>query len=751
MKRRTVISIALITLICFIANAQARYPWKEMAALNFYNFKPPTWWNYYHAYPEKKREVYSYIRAARELGFNMVRIPLDFIPRNFVDPHDNDQHPPYYDHGWADSTDVGSGHVFIHPESRAYINDIDSMIQFCTRNKMRIHLLLGHGLGTKNSPAEGEEDNYYYRAEPKPLTQARRYDAMNKWFKDAAAWFDFVLGNIDLGNVEVLEIENEADPTSALAADSYPTLFYSDVYMVEMCNYVHHKWPNLKLAISLHQSGGANAWMYLKKMLHNAGHYKRPPEINYTEYPLDEVYFDWMSYHNYNTGTWKYEFQQILNLDDLQPSQHHYQWFFGEFGYDISDVQSYESDQAKFFENHLVFADELYDQLNPTPHHLAGLGIWSVFDYVYPGEPGRFGLLQNEAQQIRKRKAADVVENFLQGPIDNPTFDIGTADDTICSQGWTYWHESTNVMHRNDYTVITDDPARGTILQLNSPSGAKEIGFANDKGRIMRVRPNTNIRVDVDVNIAGRLTGQVFSILKWYDSGMHPVSTASYDYSNHAKDPSPWLTMSQTFAVPPGVCYAVLMLMGWNLAGTTVQFDNVRVIPEWRPLITFTFDDDPQHYFKDDVLPARGANGWTGLQNISFLRRDRVGVLTGTGAIATMHQSNSRQITAIGVRRNYTYAATAIAASERGKSGSLKLFSLVSDQVNDTPTWAAGKAGTECYIADTSLSLISTQSINVGNSDWAMIQPTNWGNWTKLKEITLFENVVNGGRAENNH
>ena len=729
-------TLVLIVGLLLPCHSQVKYEWKEMASLDYYDAKFPTFWNYFGGEPDRRNEVKEYIRIARELGFNMVRIPLHFIPRDFTQPWD--PHPPAYDHGWVDPSAVGTGKVFRTAESQTYLKHINEMIAFCAQNKMRVHLVLfSHGLETKNSPArrdaKGNIDNFYVKGKSPTLKE------INDWFIDATHWIDCILKNIDVSQVEVCEVMSEAIPTNTIAEASYPREFLPDIFLLEMTNYLHHRWPKLKLMLSLHQKDQIQSHQNLRRMLLKAhgGGYTRPAEITYDSHPYDAVYFDWMSFHNYNTCTYRKAFQDVLDelmVEDLQPQP--YDWFLGEFGFALGLNNSSETDQAKFFESNLQIIDQFYDDLKGTRHKLKGLGIWSVFDYEYLGEPGHFGLIKCNAPPYEKRQSAYVVENFFEGLIDNANFEIGRDSRTSICQGWAPWSDASGPIRAKDYSMDSPGGVHGKVLRLNGSPG-RRIGFSSTPGRKVRVKPGTFIQVQTDVTLnknPGK-NARIFLHIPWLDKDERLMDAVPYDSANQVpKSSLGWRSICQTFVVPNNACYAALYLMGWYMdAGTRILFDNVRFTPEWKPLIIFTFGDDLQRFTSDS--PSADATGWTAGSKVE--RNNGIVTLPPGGVLTSTIDINAAQVTAIRVRHNHEYSVTAIAKSS---AGGLKLYSLISD-ANDYPRrdTLVTDSFTDLPLSVDTMSIVSTNSINSHMYDWVQVQLENRGGMAQFREITVFE------------
>lgn len=653
-------------LVFFIYTTGSLFPqldldWKEMAALDYYEYKGPVFWNYYSTL---NTEYKKNILRAKKLGCNMVRIPLNFIP------DDHDPNAPKYSHGWVSPSELGTGKVFKNTE---YLADINDLIKFCRENDMKVNLILfNHGLASKNCSGfhndEGTKYQNYYT--PKG-TNPNWVDLqeMNLWFIDAAAWISRILNSINLNDIEVLEIRNEAYPNYS-SDKPYPEYFY-DIFLLEMSAYIRNHYPQKELMISLTQIDYLKYYTNLQRMLKNSerGIFKRPPEITYSKHELNKAfYYEYISFHNYNTYSYRKSFQDVLDLGRLQNKN--YSWHFGEIGFDLS--KSSETDQAKNYLSNFQIIAELSDKLKNSGTPVKGAGIWSVFDYAYKEEPGAsFGITDfTNVTEPRKRKAAIIVENYFEGLIDNPGFEINNKqfgnepnfNDSEFTNGWTIWHDGEGNFHPHFSIVRASGNSRARI----KGSANNKLGISSSPGRRLFVKAGTKIRISVDVFIQDSPgSGRVFLQMNWYKQDGSSVGNSGQNESKLSGG-----KVNLELIVPSDAYSAELLLMAWNISDQAViEFDNIKYTPEEIPLIELVGEDS---------TPARG---WKG-NDVSKVQVSAKKFQLKSGAeISSTNAINVNQTTAIRVRPGRDYSISSVINSSDAEIE----LSFVDTDPNDYP------------------------------------------------------------------
>ncbi len=743
------IFVVIITIIfqSSTLRSQAPYDWKEMANVGVYNFKSETFWNNYQ---NQQDTIKANIIRGRKLGFNMVRIPLNYVEPN-IRPAD-DLNPPFYKHGWPDSTYIGTGRVFQgNWSSSQYLTDIDDLINFCNTNGIKVHLLLF---------------NYHGRNWPEVTTSYYTNDDNGhvKWFIDGCAWIDTILTRTE-NKVEVCELWNEVTPSNELLSGSlrYPT-YVLNRFLLEMSNYLHYRHPSVKQMISITPALAYDtSWLCLKNMLTRveAHQYTRLPTISpyidslYSHGNLTlpqyyamknnayetNCYFDYLSIHDYNwSGGFKYVLDKVLAQGPFQ-NIHSYKWFIGEMGFDLDIDSMYETDQAKFYQNAFQIMSEEF----PNPgSNFKGAGIWVPFDYsnvaMDNGTPLHMGIISPDNQLlVKKRKAAYVVENALEGYVDNPGFEIGPGtdslfDDSPWCNGWTaYYPTCCQQYHNEDYTYTTAT-GHGGVLQLN-PASTRQIGWSSLPGGMIRVKPTTNITVGAQVSVSGTpCSANIFVSLAWFDTNRTWISSTPVPSAKFFNSSS-WTAISFTYTVPQSAYFAAPYLMKYN-SSSTVQFDNVTYTPDWAPIISFTFDDDIGYFPSSDNKPS--ALGWDAATATTTRQNGELDFSPGAIVKSTHYVGN--YATAIRTKSGKEYSAVADISSQQATVWEITMAA------NDK-----GYPTTEVTIVPTTVTtgqqwaIWSFPTIPYDGNPWFKLQigDAGFGN-TKVKEIAVFEHTYTG-------
>ncbi len=660
--KKSVLILGLIFCLTKILIGQIQLDWKEMASCDVYDYKGQTFWNNYATI---HNTVKQNIMRAKKLGFNMVRIPLNFIPWD-LDPSNP------YDHGWPryDSdplkNEIGTGNVFNH--GTTYIDDINDLITFCNNIGMKINLLLfNHGFASDNCVGKhnssGIYNNYYVNSKPNNTE-------MNKWFLDASNWIKFILERIDLTNVVVFELRNEAYPTDELKTSSYPEYFFN-VFLLEMTEYIRTTSPcsSRNLMLSVVQEDNEIYFSNLKEMIAKAdGTYSKPLAFTYRSTTgYTKVYYDYFSFHNYNTYSYRTAFQKVLALGQIQTQS--YEWHMGEIGFDLHTDNSFENDQAKHFLSDFQILSDFVD----SGVKIKGVGVWSTFDFTLPPtdlhEPCiHYGIISPDNSTPQKRKAAYVVENFLEGFVDNPNFDIemgpfpidiNFGDSPYCN-GWTAWWDGIPNGDFSSYFSIITESGNNKARILGKSD--KKFGWAATPGRKIRVYEGTNIKLSVYAEKTGSLgTGKVFPLLAWLDNNGNYISSSSEVNKMFATAQT--IQIDET--VPNDAYYAVPYLMAYNIPnGTYIKFDNVKYQPEARPLIELNFENDYNYYNGCSTTDSYITLGWDivadnysafTLQTTPYSRVQ----LANNGKIRATHPINDSQTTSLRMRSNRQYSIMA--------------------------------------------------------------------------------------------
>jgi hypothetical protein len=353
----------------------------------------------------------------------------------------------------------------------------------------------------------------------------------------------------------------------------------NNMFYMEMANYLHLRWGSgFKLMLSI--SGiSDDFWQNLWYMLNY--NFTRPSFMSalnsYCGSTYSGKYFDILSIHDYHTYSSNIYFNMILSLEPYQ--SHSYHWCIGECGFAISShsPDQYETDQAKYFQYFFQVVQDLDSRLSKTLHQLLGLGIWSVVDYAM-GFDDHYGIISSEtANNVRKRKAAFVIENNLAGFVANADFEIGPGNDvnfndTPWCNGWTaYYPTCCQQYHKEDYSYTTSS-GHGHVLQLN-PAPTRQVGWSSIPGGMIRVKPNTHVTVSVEIKVSDHLntteplpayfTDSAFVSLSWMDVNGQLISFTpvpnAFNFS-----PNGWTTLSATYTTPSNAYYAVPCLMAYS-------------------------------------------------------------------------------------------------------------------------------------------------------------------------------------------
>ncbi len=729
---RLLINTFIILVFINTSWCQVEYDWKEMASLDVYNYKGPEFWNEYVSIED---EVKSNILRAKKLGFNMVRIPLNFIDSN---------------HGWPDP--VNTGIVFTTVESKQYLTNLKEIIKFCNKQGMKTHLILFNNGYRNNAGLHNGNiyhNNYSELDEDKTILS---YFERNAWFYDATAWIDHILTDLTtsalLDGIEVFELRNEAYPTSEIAKYSYPQYFH-DVFLLEMTDYMRKHWPSIKIMISITQEDNVNRFSNLKAMLTRSANerYYRPSYMNYDESAntfIEPIYFDYFSFHNYNTYSFRKSFQDVLDIVGTLQTQP-YDWFIGEIGFDLGTSGSYESDQAKYFQNDLQVINEFYNTMNSSNHNLKGVGIWSVFDYIYDNEPGvHYGIISSEFSQPKKRKAAYLIENYFEGLVDNPNFEVGPGDepafdDSPWCNGWTAWWEGIPNGYYNNYFEYSNKTIYGNHCVKIAGGSNKKLGWSSLNGGWIRVLPGTNIKVKAKVlldDIPGS-SSSIFIQLSYIDELGNWLGSSStvnqVDKNNYS-----WQTISlEEKNIPNNAAFAAPYLMSWN-SNSDVYFDDIEFYPEARPLITFTFDSDITYFPPGSGGTLNPLMGWSAYVNDAQVTNNifKLDVYTN---VRTTHYINNNQIVSIRAQKNREYAVSAYVKSPNAK---LKL-NTHKTYVNDYPDGLSQEIS--CDITGNIWNSENLYWLNSNSDNWINIQygESISSSGTEARSFTVFEKDVN--------
>lgn len=735
------------------SQGQAKYEWKEMATVGVYDYKTPTFWNHYR---QDRPKIEKNIIRARKLGFNMVRFFLNYVPvdyRGIDDPN-----PPPYDHGW--SSPVGTGKAFQTVASRKYLEDISTLVNFCKRNSLKVHILLFNWGGRNEASLHGKTSPWPYHNNYAELGGSQTVldqGEKNLWFVDATAWLDHILTHLDLEKVEVFELFNEVAPTGEIqdSPNSYPN-YFPNIALLELTNYVNHRWPRVasKLMISVGQGNYLDNYKNLQALLKER-RYVRPAWMTYADSfvdrglmssttlragnLIDKFYFRYFSIHNYNTYSFGRMIHDIIGLGEMQPGGHPYDWFIGEAGYDLKTNGSYEADQAKFYLSALKMIDETYEELHLQPGpKLKGVGIWSVFDIRTALEPGsHVGILSPDSTTVRKRKAAYVVENVFEGLVNNPNFDLGRGDDRefddspYCN-GWAAWYDGRDPP-RGNANLFKYNPSGFVSLMGSSLTANTRLGWRAIPAQKIRVLPGTRLKLSCSIRLDGKggSTSKAFVTLGWLDQKGNLMRYAEGKNPANPAVTKRWQSVSIDDTVPEGAAYAVPYLMGWNLR-TIVDFDSVQYTPEARPLITFTFDGDIAYYPADE---KKDPLGWwiekgTVSRNGSILALSDSTTINSTGYIDAVY------VTGIWILPNAQYS---VVAEMRSSSANLNAFTLRMGEA-DYPLFHVGAESRTEAVQGNLWSSIKTNWINGSTtSRWLNIRLRGGGGMTEVKSITVFE------------
>ena len=760
MKKGMLACLPVVLLLVTIGSKthpQSKFDWREMASVGTYNLKTRTFWNNYQS---QKDTIKKNILRAQRLGCNMVRIPLNYVPPNDVSA--DDPTPPAYHHGWPDSNYVGTGKVFQKVGSQdwssgQYLADIDDLINFCRANNLMVNLILFNYSGNCRrdnwaGDYDGSKWTSYYSTRGGALPDENRV----KWFVDACSWADTILSRT-LSRLEVCELSNEAYPEDEFLSDTltYPPTFFMDQFLLEMTNYLHYRWPSIKLMQSLVMDR-LSRWDNLKHMLAkvDSGRINRPAGISpyidslyahgkltfslYTSLKADthlsRCYYDYLSIHNYSTYSFKVVIDHILGLGTYQSGKHPYQWVLGEVGFDIGTSHSYETDQSKFYQMVFEAASEMAQRTS-----LKGIGLWSTFDYngAYEGAATavHYGIISQDNQiPVRKRKAATVVRNEFMGYVANSDFKIGPGsqgietlfNDSPWCNGWSPWYGTSYDEHNYGY-----EPG---YLKLNADP-TQRLGWSSLPGGMIRVKPGSSITLAADVTTDSPQApgARIFLYLSWFDPAGQLISNPNppSDTSNQVTSAG-YQHITRKFEVPLNAYYTAVYLMDWY--GTTEsKFGNVSFVPDWRPFISFTFDDDISYFPPSDQ--TSGPLGWT----VTYGKATRDTCLELTTPYTIVNSTDTlpvSQITSIRAQPGMEYSAVAFMHSP---SATFKLLTLHGD-ANDYPTTVGSVAVTN--VGGSTWGIYLTPSIQ-SDGPWLQLQFEDGGSGkTRVKEVTVFKHTL---------
>ncbi|MGA7160067.1 MAG: hypothetical protein WBZ48_03635, partial [Bacteroidota bacterium] len=457
--------------------------------------------------------------------------------------------------------------------------------------------------------------------------------------------------------------------------------------------------------------------------------------------------------HDYHTYSSNIYFNMILSLEPYQP--HPYQWCIGECGFGISShsPDQYETDQAKYFQYFFQAAQDLDARLCQTPHHLLGVGIWSVEDYDM-GFDDHEGVMSSEKpNDVRKRKAAFVIENNLAGYVANADFEIGPGNDvgfgdTPWCNGWTaYYPACCQEYHKEDYSY-TISPGHGHVLQLN-PAPTRQVGWSNLPGGMIRVKPNTRVTVSVEIKVSKNLNATeqlppyfsdtVFAGLTWRDMDGRLIRLTPLPAAQEFP-PNSWTTVSVRYTAPSNAYYAVPYLMAYS-SDYTVQFDSLKYLPEWRPLISFTFDDEITYF---NPKPQNTVGGWW-TSNGASSNKNGVLSLTQYGIVKTTHYLANGAVTGLRMREGNEYSVVACISSMLAH---FKCMSL-QDASSEYPSLNTGVIATDT-VSSPNWNIYSTTPIQYGRGySWLQVQFEDGGFAdTKVREVEVFEHTISSSQTQ---
>lgn len=753
----------IIFIIFFILTLTNLYPqidleWKEMAACDDYLYKGERFWDNYSS---TKGTVKANILRAKKLGFNMVRVPISFMPKTGT-----------YDHGWPSPVTTDPNHP--QPVSSGmtnYLRDIKELIGFCKDNDMKVNLVLfWHGFFDQNSIAFQPDsfkwiNNYVNIINGIPPSHAQ----VNLWLIDATTWISHIIDSLPITeypNIVVFELMNEAFPhDEVFTSPTYP-INPMDIFLLEMPSFLRQKYPTRELMISLHENTSMRLVRNMRAMLQNAydGVYTRPSDYTYaTISNFSNTYYNYFSFHNYNTYSYFTAFQDVLNLGPMQPART-YSWHLGEMGFDIGTTDSYEDDQAKHFLSQFQMINEIRLK-NPTVS-IKGLGIWSTFDYTYPAvdveKHSHLGLINpDNSAPVSKRKAAYVVENFLEGLVDNPKFDIGPGsdglfDDSPLCNGWTPWWDGIPTGQYSDMFTYNPTNKNVTIWGLRN----KQLGWAGTPGGKIRVLPGSKIKLSVDVLLGSGLqtdtTSRIFPYLVWVkEDGTFLSNTSTSNRAN--RKVTTFQTIYIDVTVPENAYYAIPYLMAWYVkTDVPVTFDNVKYRPEAFPLIELNFTED-RNYYDDtigveiDALQKR--LGWTvsyqdrfSIQTINMGNPPvptKVAKLSEYGEINSTHYSTTpHQITSIRLSPEATKKYYRIEAYAKSINSQIHMGFHTSGEADLPILWPSSSSSLS-FTENVEKRLYSPFWVSAGDSEWLNLRILGLQGDSYFKYIVIYEKNPN--------
>jgi hypothetical protein len=681
MKVYFILTRILFILFLFFSEAligQVQYDWKMNAMITgTYDWgNPPNGSSnnsdFWCRYSTDKDIVKKNILRSKKLGFNIIRISLIY--------KDKESSLNQYDHCWP--IVPGSGLVSNNID---YLTNINDLLDFCAKNKVKVDLLL-FNFGGYNDIMWGNRNSNHSKYATQNGDTLLSDSEISNWYSDAIAWLDYIMGHIHKKNIEVFELYNEQIPLDEFQNPNlnfYP-ISANDIFLIEMSNYFHIKYKLNKLMISI--SGSQDQGQLFGNLKHALNRsYTRPSYLSRISQVINDpknykgLYFDYFSIHDYHTYSSKIEFNKILNLGEMQVMP--YQWFIGESGFGIGDSERYESDQAKYFVYLFQIVHEFSIDSRLINHPNKGIGIWAMQDYM--NSDGHSGIISSELASPRKRMAAYVIENYFQGYIRNPDFEIGPGlgngaqddyskyydpnfDDAPFCNGWTPWWEGIESGNRTNFNKFfnyrSDDTGQGHHVTISGNPDQK-LGWSILPANKIRVLPGTEMHLSVDISIKGDYgNSNVFPQLAWYDINENLLTTSSVKNTVIGKQ----ITISDI--VPAGACFMSPFLMAWHVPlSSVISFDNVKLEFEAKPVITLNFISD-NSFFNNNFAAslAKSKTGWLGwnlakggnapIHNSSNSINNYISI-TGNSKLYLSH-SVGQDLTSIRVDNDKYYAVT---------------------------------------------------------------------------------------------
>jgi hypothetical protein len=734
---------------------QVRYDWKMNAMITgTYDWgNPPNGSSsnsdFWCRYSTDKDIVKKNILRSKKLGFNMVRISLIY--------KDKESSLNQYDHCWP--IVPGSGLVSNNID---YLTNINDLLDFCSINNVKVDLLL-FNFGGYNDIMWGNRNSNHSKYATQNGDTLLSDSEISNWYSDAIAWLDYIMGHIHKKNVEVFELYNEQSPLDEFQNPNlnfYP-ISANDIFLIEMSNYFHIKYKLNKLMISISGSQDqGQLFGNLKYALNRS--YTRPSYLSRISQVINDpknykgLYFDYFSIHDYRTYSSKVEFNKILNLGEMQVMP--YQWFIGECGFGIGDPERYEVDQAKYFVYLFQVVHEFSTDLRLSTHPNKGIGIWAMQDYK--NSDGHNGIISSELTSPRKRMAAYVIENYFEGYIRNPDFEIGPGsgkgahddyskyydpnfgDAPFCN-GWTPWWEGIESGNGADFNRFfnyrSDDTGQGHHVTISGNPGQK-LGWSILPVKKIRVLPGTKMHLSVDISIKGDCgNSNVFPQMIWYDIDENVLGASPVKNTLIGKN------IAVTDIVPDGAYFMSPFLMAWHVPSKSViSFDNVKLDFEAKPIITLKFINDNSffnNYLGNTVTKSK--TGWLGwnlakggnapIHNSSNSINNYISI-TGNSKLYLSH-SVGQDFTSIRIGNNKYYAVTIL--FKNSNHGYITIMGMKGDK-NDYPISIADSIKDQLFNNNPQIWKSHTTKIFIPS------QGTKWidlllENQMDVKEVTIFQ------------